>query len=88
MVKTPPANAGDSGEESLISGLGRFPGVGNGNPLEESMDRRAYMGYNPCSQKELDRTEHACRQAVNRYKILVTQDEQVLKIFCAVIAEV
>ena len=28
-----PANAGNTG---LISGLGRFPGVGNGNPLQYS----------------------------------------------------
>ena len=33
MVKTPPANTGDAG---LIPGLGRFPGVGNGNPLQYS----------------------------------------------------
>ena len=31
MVKNPPANAGDS---SLISGSGRSPGEGNGNPLK------------------------------------------------------
>ena len=49
-------------QESLISGLGRSPGVGNGNPLENFMDRRAYMGYSPCGQKELDRTEHVCMQ--------------------------
>ena len=30
VVKNPPANAGDT---SLISGLGRSPGEGNGNPL-------------------------------------------------------
>ena len=30
MVKNPPANAGDMG---LISGLGRSPREGNGNPL-------------------------------------------------------
>ena len=30
MVKNPPANAGDT---SLIPGLGRSPGEGNGNPL-------------------------------------------------------
>ena len=30
MVKNPPANAGDVGS---ISGLGRSPGEGNGNPL-------------------------------------------------------
>ena len=33
MVKNPPANAGDAG---LIPGLGRFPGEGNGNPLQYS----------------------------------------------------
>ena len=30
VVKNPPANAGDLGS---ISGLGRSPGEGNGNPL-------------------------------------------------------
>ena len=33
MVKNPPANAGDVG---LISGSGRSPGEGNGNPLQYS----------------------------------------------------
>ena len=31
MVKNPPADAGDVG---LISGSGRSPGEGNGNPLQ------------------------------------------------------
>ena len=44
MVKNLPANAGDSG---LIPGLGRFPGVGNSNPLQYSclgnpMDRGSW----------------------------------------------
>ena len=43
MVKNPPANAGSMG---LISGSGRFPGEGNGDPLQYSclehpMDRGA-----------------------------------------------
>ena len=43
VVKNLPANAGDAG---LILGLGRFPGEGNGNPLQHSClgnptDRRA-----------------------------------------------
>ena len=47
VVKNPPANTGDSGDVSLISGLGKFPGRGNGNPLqysclENSMDRGAW----------------------------------------------
>ena len=33
MVKNPPTNAGDAG---LIPGLGRSPGVGNGNSLQYS----------------------------------------------------
>ena len=44
MVENLPAYAGDAGS---ISGLGRSPGVGNGNPLqysglENSMDREAW----------------------------------------------
>ena len=59
MLKNLPANARDLG---LISGSGRFPGVGNGNPLqyaflENSMDRGALMGYSPWSYKESDMTE-------------------------------
>jgi len=46
MVKNLPANTGDAGDLDLVPGLGRPPGVGNGNPLqysclENSMDRGA-----------------------------------------------
>ena len=45
VVKNPPANAGDKGS---ISGLGRSPREGNGNPLQYSflgspMDRGAWQ---------------------------------------------
>ena len=45
VVKNPPANAGDVGS---ISGSGRLPGEGNGNPLQYSslenpMDRGAWQ---------------------------------------------
>ena len=33
VVKNPPANAGDTG---LVPGSGRPPGVGKGNPLQDS----------------------------------------------------
>ena len=33
VVENPPANAGDVGNMGSISGSGRFPGGGNGNPL-------------------------------------------------------
>ena len=36
MVKNPAADAGDAGDVGLVPGLGRAPGVGNGNPLQYS----------------------------------------------------
>ena len=36
VVKTPPANAGGTGEASSVPGSGRSPGGGNGNPLQYS----------------------------------------------------
>ena len=47
VVKNLPANAGDTRDAGLIPGSGRFPGEGNGNPLqysclESSMDRGAW----------------------------------------------
>ena len=36
VVKNPSANAGDGRDRILIPGLGRFPGVGNGNPFQYS----------------------------------------------------
>ena len=47
LVKNLPANAGDAGDVGLISGSGRSPGEGNGNPLQyaclkNSTDRGAW----------------------------------------------
>ena len=36
VVNNPPASVGDTGNVGLIPGLGRCPGVGNGNPLQYS----------------------------------------------------
>ena len=36
VVKNPPADAGDARDPGSIPGLGRPPGVGNGNPLQYS----------------------------------------------------
>ena len=36
MVRNPPANAGATRDLGLITGLGRSPGIGNGNPLQYS----------------------------------------------------
>jgi len=36
VIKNPPANAGDTSNPDSISGSGRSPGEGNGNPLQYS----------------------------------------------------
>ena len=58
MVKNLPANVGDLG---LIPGLGRYPGEGNGNPLQYSclgnpMDSGAWPATVHGFSKELDMT--------------------------------
>ena len=61
MVKNLPANAGDAGDSSSISGVGRCPGRGHGNPLQYSYLRnpteRSLEGYSPWDGKESDTTE-------------------------------
>ena len=49
MVKNLPASAGDAG---LIPGLGRYPGEGNGNPLQYS-----FLG-NPTDRGDWQATVH------------------------------
>ena len=61
MVKNLPASAGNATDAGLIPGLGRSPGVGNGNPLqysclENSMDRGAWQAT-VLRVTELDATE-------------------------------
>ena len=48
VVKNSPGNAGDTRDAVSIPGLGRFPGIRSGNPLqysclENSMDRGAWQ---------------------------------------------
>ena len=66
MVKNPPANAGDTRDAGLIPGLGRSPGVRNGNPfqyscLENPMDRGAWW-VTVHGAAESDTTEHMYTQ--------------------------
>ena len=44
VVKNLPGNAGDGKDAGSAPGLGRFPGVGNGNPL-----------HYPCLENSVDR---------------------------------
>ena len=55
-------STGNSGDLSLIPGLGRSPGGGHGNPLqysclEDPHEQRSLAGYSPLGRKESDRTE-------------------------------
>ena len=57
VVKNPPANAGDT---SLIPGVGRSPGEGNGNPFQysglEDLWQRSLVGNHGVA-KQSDTTE-------------------------------
>ena len=59
VVKNPSANMGDTRDAGSNPGLGRSPGVGNGNPfqfscLENAMDRGAWWATVHGVAKELD----------------------------------
>ena len=61
MVKNRPANAGDAGDMGSIPGLGKFPGEGNGSPLQDSclenpIDRGAWWATVHVVAKESDMT--------------------------------
>ena len=56
VLKNPPANGEDARDTGLIPGLGRSPGVGNGNPLQysclkNSMDKEAWWATVQGSQR-------------------------------------
>ena len=58
MVKNLPAKAGDLRDKGLISGSGRSPGEGNGNPLQYS-----YL-ENPHGQRSLVVTVHGVSKSL------------------------
>ena len=63
VVKNPPANSGDTRDVGSIPGLGRSPGVGNGNPLQYFLPgkfhgQRNLVGDSPGGCKKSDTTEH------------------------------
>ena len=62
VVKSPPANAGDTRDPGSVPGLGRSPGGGHGNPLQYSClenlhGQRSLVGYSSWGHKESDTTE-------------------------------
>ena len=46
------------GDLGLISGSGRSPGGGHGNPLQHSCLENFMDGGTPCGHKESDMTKH------------------------------
>jgi len=66
VLKNLPANTRDAGS---IPGLGRSPGVGNGNSLQyfcmENHKDSPLVGYSPWGYKELNTTEHIWRMRQN-----------------------
>ena len=62
MVENLPADAGEAGDAGSIPGLGRFPGVGNGNSLPILAWRIPLTeepgGLQTTGCKELDETEN------------------------------
>ena len=62
VVKNLPASAGNVSDAGSIPGLGRYPGKGNGNPLQfsclgESYGQRSLAGYKSIGCQESDMTE-------------------------------
>ena len=61
VIKNPPANAGGVRDVGSVSGWGRAPGEGRGNPLQHlpggSPGQRSLAGYSSQDHKESDTTE-------------------------------
>ena len=58
MVKNPPANAGSIGDLGSITGSGRSPGEGNGNPLQYSFLE------NPMDREDWWATVHGVAESI------------------------
>ena len=60
MITNLPANARDARDVGLIPGSGRFPRVGNGNPLQSSYLKIPLTGESgsPWGHKESEMTEY------------------------------
>ena len=68
MVKDLPTSAEDTRNVGLIPGSGSYPGVGNGNPLQNSfLGQRSLVGYSPWGPEELDTAEQMSPPIYNQY---------------------
>ena len=72
LVKSPPANARDTGDAGWIPPWGRFPGARNGKPLQysclhNSMGRGAWQST-VCGATKLDMTEQLSESAEHTHR--------------------
>ena len=70
VVSSLPANAGDTRDSSVISGLGKSPGVGNGNPLQGSclkifMDRGGWQA----AVHGITKSPWGCKDTTERWSL-------------------
>ena len=77
MRKNIPANAGDIRDPGSITGLGRSPGGGHGNPLQSSCLEnphgwRYLAGYSPWDHTKSDMTERLSTVLYQSYTDLYT----------------
>ena len=71
VVKNLPANAGGTGDTGSVSRLVKYPGEGNGNPLqnpclENPHGHMSLAGYSPWGHKESDMTESLSMHAFQK----------------------
>ena len=69
VVKNLPANAGDPRDMGSVLGLGRAPGEGHGNPLQDSCPE------NPMDRGAWQATVHGVTQSRTQLKRLNTVQE-------------
>ena len=74
MVKKSPANAGDTRDRSLIPGLERYPGGGNGNLLKYSCLK------NPMDRGAWQATIHGVTKSLTRLKQLSRHTRKIQKL--------
>ena len=77
MIKNPPANAGDPRDPGSVTGLGRSPGIGNGNPPvflpRKFHSQRSLESYSPWGHKESDMTEQLTHTQLFYLKNVIIQ---------------
>ena len=75
VVKNPPANSEDTRDAGSIPGLGRSPGGGHGNPLQNSflespMDRGAWQATVHSDKQSRTRLEQLSDMRAHGYEVL------------------